>query len=723
MAYKFERWCALFVFSWLLLLGACSSSNKSTSAPSSPSSSALEIETASLASGTVGVAYSATLVAQGGASPYQWSVTSGAVPAGLALDSATGQITGTPSAAEDEPINIQVTDGAGQTAEKTLTLSVQPHSTGPTYYIDSQSGDDSNDGMSQDAPWRTIAKVNSSQFSPGDTILFKRGDVWREVLQFSSSGESGNPILIDAYGAGSLPVISGADLVPPSAWSLCETCAPAIWKTAVTTGPNVVTLNGVKGNRQQQPSSLANPGDWSWASGVLYLHSQGNPATAYGNPGVEVGNRGVGINLSGASFVTVQNLQISGADGPYSDGAVFAETQASQNPHDLVLNQLTVLNGAGDGVHLEDCQNCVVENLTVSGMAHDGILLMSRYNSFSITSGFIQGNTVSSAQRNGISTYGCPVGAYQEQCPIVPQPNGIFLTGVTISGNAVYDNGAGIYLHWTNSSTVSANSAYNNTNTSAGGEGGGINMEASSNNLVSKNLAYGNRLCGVCFSDDALPNAGSTVTGASSNVVSYNAIHDNGGQGLQTNTAPSENNQFLYNVVWRNASCFQADGTGHRVIGNTCYLNTVGIDLYTSSTTPTTGSITVENNIVAASTNAAVAIGPGVSLSTLNFDNNAYSSDSDTQFNWPGFSSDFDFWRSESGQDAHSFVANPEFVSAAASSANDLSVQPNSPVNGAGANLGPSVATGLAPGSVWPGNVSTQTQASQWSIGAFIGGP
>src|SRR5215470_4304636 len=52
------------------------------------------VSTASLAAGTVGVAYSVTLQQTGGVAPYTWSITSGMLPAGLNLNAGTGAITG-----------------------------------------------------------------------------------------------------------------------------------------------------------------------------------------------------------------------------------------------------------------------------------------------------------------------------------------------------------------------------------------------------------------------------------------------------------------------------------------------------------------------------------------------------------------------------------------------------------------------------------------------------
>ena len=60
-----------------------------------------------------------------------------------------------------------------------------------TYYVSSSTGNDANSGTSSAAPWQTIAHVNGQTFQPGDSILFKRGDVWNESLTPPSSGSIG----------------------------------------------------------------------------------------------------------------------------------------------------------------------------------------------------------------------------------------------------------------------------------------------------------------------------------------------------------------------------------------------------------------------------------------------------------------------------------------------------------------------------------------------------
>jgi Putative Ig domain len=85
---------------------------------------ALSITTTSLPSGSVGGAYSQTLTATGGTTPYTWSRASGALPDGLAL-STSGVINGTPTAAGVFAFTIRVTgSGSQQTATQAFNLTI-----------------------------------------------------------------------------------------------------------------------------------------------------------------------------------------------------------------------------------------------------------------------------------------------------------------------------------------------------------------------------------------------------------------------------------------------------------------------------------------------------------------------------------------------------------------------------------------------------------------------
>ena len=82
----------------------------------------LSISTSSLPNGTMGTAYSQTLTATGGTSPYNWSINSGSLPAGLSLSS-SGVISGTPTAAgSPTSVTFKVTDANSLTATQSLSI-------------------------------------------------------------------------------------------------------------------------------------------------------------------------------------------------------------------------------------------------------------------------------------------------------------------------------------------------------------------------------------------------------------------------------------------------------------------------------------------------------------------------------------------------------------------------------------------------------------------------
>ena len=86
------------------------------------------ITTTSLPNGTVGAAYSQTLAATGGVTPYTWSILSGSLPAGLSLNSSTGEISGTPTTIETANFTVQVADSQvpASTDQKALSITINP---------------------------------------------------------------------------------------------------------------------------------------------------------------------------------------------------------------------------------------------------------------------------------------------------------------------------------------------------------------------------------------------------------------------------------------------------------------------------------------------------------------------------------------------------------------------------------------------------------------------
>src|ERR1017187_1076751 len=86
--------------------------------------SSLAITTTTLPAGSIGGAYSQTLAATGGTSPYTWSLYSGALPAGLSLAASTGVISGAPTTAGTASFVVEVRDNVGNTATSQLSISI-----------------------------------------------------------------------------------------------------------------------------------------------------------------------------------------------------------------------------------------------------------------------------------------------------------------------------------------------------------------------------------------------------------------------------------------------------------------------------------------------------------------------------------------------------------------------------------------------------------------------
>ena len=97
------------------------------------------------------------------------------------------------------------------------------------YYVDAVNGNDSNAGTLA-APWKTVYKVNLGAlglpggvaFQPGDSILFHRGQVWRENLYSDYGSPTGGMVTYGAYGDPSLPkpeLLGSSEFDSSSLWT------------------------------------------------------------------------------------------------------------------------------------------------------------------------------------------------------------------------------------------------------------------------------------------------------------------------------------------------------------------------------------------------------------------------------------------------------------------------------------------------------------------------
>ena len=74
-----------------------------------------------------------------------------------------------------------------------------------TFFVDDLTGNDMNQGNSNQKAWKSIDRLNQTVFHSGDSILFRRGGRWQGNFCPKGSGVAGSPIVVTAYGNGPLP--------------------------------------------------------------------------------------------------------------------------------------------------------------------------------------------------------------------------------------------------------------------------------------------------------------------------------------------------------------------------------------------------------------------------------------------------------------------------------------------------------------------------------------
>lgn len=249
-------------------------------------------------------------------------------------------------------------DGAYSGFAGTLIVAADAGHTGVNYFVRSD-GNDALDGLTNANAWQTMAKVHSISFTPGDNILFRRGDAFRGSFDQTENGTVANRITYGAYSiTGSLdkPKLLGSkDLSSPADWVID---AGNVWKTAVSLGAaqndisNLVFNNETSfGMKKLLKASCIAQGDFWFnysADDCVYIYSVRNPATFYTN--IEAcGNYGVGQGI--CYWRTCTYITVQGLDFRYSSAAGIEFRDCSQMI--IEYNDLSWVGGeylANDGV-------------------------------------------------------------------------------------------------------------------------------------------------------------------------------------------------------------------------------------------------------------------------------------------------------------------------------------------------------------------------------------
>ncbi|WP_431246497.1 choice-of-anchor Q domain-containing protein [Leifsonia xyli] len=220
---------------------------------------------------------------------------------------------------------------------------------GTVYYVDSTSGNDANSGASTGSAWKTLAKVTSHTFSPGDVVAFDRGETFAGAATISGGGTSTNPVTITAYGTGAQPVLTN-----PGAWNMLLIDSPyvAVKDLAFTngavfdnsdglgitgakyerSGAVAITGNGTGALVQDSTFSDVGVGVKTYGANSKVLHNtfhdlriayrglDSGSQTSYGALGISIDNSGVEVGYN--DFINCRSTDSPyGADG----GAVEIE--------------------------------------------------------------------------------------------------------------------------------------------------------------------------------------------------------------------------------------------------------------------------------------------------------------------------------------------------------------------------------------------------------------
>jgi len=184
-----------------------------------------------------------------------------------------------------------------------------------TYYVDATNGNDLNDGLSPETAWKTIGEVNNMSFSPGDSILFKRSQIWREQLIVPSSGNSTYLITFGAYGTGEKPIINGKGIITGSdEASNWNNYNGNIWYMDI--GTRKVYRVWLNNNEYGEALNLNDIDSVSrWYSNEqaerLYVYATTNPATFYTK--IERAYyKSTALTISGKNNIIIRDLDLRG---------------------------------------------------------------------------------------------------------------------------------------------------------------------------------------------------------------------------------------------------------------------------------------------------------------------------------------------------------------------------------------------------------------------------
>lgn len=285
---------------------------------------------------------------------------------------------------------------------------------GTIFYVDATAGSDANAGTSPASAWKTLAKVTSHVFGPGDVVAFERGDTFTGSATISGGGTSTNPVTLTAYGSGAQPLLTN-----PGGWNMLLVDAPyvavkdlafangAVFDNAdgagITglkyerSGAVAVTGNGIGALVQDSTFSDVGVGVKTYGASSKVLHNTfQNLRIAYRGPdsGVQTayGAIGVSVNNSGVELAYNDFLNCRSTNSPYGADGGAVEIEGFLYTKDDVTIHHNYSRGSQGFLEVTETSTA---NVTVSENVSDDYQQFIAWDTTTTPSGYVvQNNTV-----------------------------------------------------------------------------------------------------------------------------------------------------------------------------------------------------------------------------------------------------------------------------------------------------------------------------------------
>lgn len=227
------------------------------------------VDTAQLADGTVGVAYSGNIQAVNGVGPYTWSLVSGAVPSGLSLTQVGNnfQLSGTPTLGANGTFyfDVQVTDSLSATNTNTVSVFIFWEPSTEVYPVALQ------DPTSSGFTILTSSSIRECGWK------FKVNSTGMSVLRLGSRFPDGATVAhtVTLFDAATKTILAQEICGPGSGWQFVNLANPV----ALESGKEYVISGHTLTNRYIH---TAPPASWTPTGDIEYISSQYGSSTTAG---------------------------------------------------------------------------------------------------------------------------------------------------------------------------------------------------------------------------------------------------------------------------------------------------------------------------------------------------------------------------------------------------------------------------------------------------------